>query len=183
LHAYDPEDLSAQQRRWADEANRHHARIQSVLMSIAVSPSQTQATLEYHTELEALGHKLTYANLQLWTATAPAAQRTLLCASAVIGFLKTPMSATSLGGVVINAKYARQALATMTDAQRRIMLDVREVAVAKDIADDCEAEFDNTPAWARWRMKAGLERPATVPMLRGVANDNHVETRFEEPQR
>ena len=32
-------------------------------------------------------------------------------------------------------------------------------------------------------MKAGLERPTSVPLLRGVANDNHVETRFEEPQR
>ena len=152
-------------------------------MRIAVSGQQTRTILKCETELAALAHKLNYASLQLWKETAPAAERALQCARAVVQHLAGSLTPAALGCVIINAQYASQALTAMTDGQRRTMLDVREVALAKDIADDCEAEFDNVQAWARWRVKAGLERANTEPLKQDVANDNDVVSPFEETQR
>lgn len=51
MHAYEPEDLTSERRRWAEQANHHHARIRRLLMIIAMSGQQTRSILQYETEL------------------------------------------------------------------------------------------------------------------------------------
>jgi hypothetical protein len=100
LHEYEPENLTAEQRHWAETANHHHARIQALLMQIAVSGQQTRSILECETDLAALADKLNYANLQLWKETAPEAQSALTCAKAVVSHLSASFSPAALGCVV-----------------------------------------------------------------------------------
>jgi hypothetical protein len=183
LHAYDPEDLTADQRHWAEQANLHHARLQAILMEIAISERPTQRTLECTAELEALAHQLTYANLQLWTASAGPALRAAVCAKVVVGHLGRLCSQEAVADVAINATSVAAALTAMTDAQRRTMLSLPEVALAKDIADDCAHDFDNRVTWLQWRVKAGLERAKGPTRLRIIVNDNPVQPPSQDTQR
>lgn len=175
LHDFDVEQLSGEQRQWAERANDIHARMQIMLMQVAVSDAPLMQTLLAVAKLDQMGGQLTHANLQLWTATAAPARRVLRCADRVVRHLADPFSSRSLSGVVINARYTAVSLLAMTDAQRRTMLSMPAVAQACDIDHDCTGEFDNREQWAKWVRRAHPQRALenVAPILRDVcANDN-----------
>ena len=122
-----------EQRRWAERANDVHARMQILLMQIAVSNEPLIQTLLANTMLTQLANQLTLANLQLWKATAPQARRVVACADQVARHLTEPFSPRSLSGTIINARFTAESLVAMTDAQRRTLLSLPAVAQAYDI--------------------------------------------------
>jgi hypothetical protein len=154
VHAYDPQALSPEQRKWAHCANQLHHRIQTHLMNIAVSDAPLPSNLPDDDTLARLATNLNRANLQLWLASAPQARRVLACANQVQRNLAEPFSVRALAAVIVNARHAAESLVAMTDAQRHTMLTLPTVARAIDIDHDCEAEFDNRDQWRKWVERA-----------------------------
>lgn len=64
------------------------------------------------------------------------------------------MSRATLAAVLTNAKASATALTAMTDTQRQVLLALPAVALAHNVATDCQAEFDNHQVWQRWAARA-----------------------------
>jgi hypothetical protein len=170
LHIYEWEHLSAEQRRWAEDANLIHLRIQEVLMRIVVSDHAELREQVLDTVLRLLARKMVAADLELWKASDGSARRALTCAAHVHAHLGTSLGPVSLSNVILNAQSVAQALVAMTDLQRKTMLGVPSVLQAFDIAEDCSAEFDNREQWGKWVARAYPGRGSGGGMV--FANDN-----------
>ena len=155
---FDLDTLTEQQRALAITANALVLQIHERLKALATSNSpHTTTPAAIRIELEPLFERLASTEADLWQITAHDVHTAEINASAIAIILANPIP-RAVAHIASRAAKVGSALCSMTSLQRKTMLLQPLVALASNIAFDCEAEFDNAEALQRWtRLAADIQ--------------------------
>ena len=153
MHDYDDNKLSAHQQALAATANAVTLQIQERLKHLVARQIDAANPAEVRERLAPFFERLVQAETALWEQARHHVSTAENNASAIAIILVNP-PADAVAYVTVCAAKVATALRGMTSLQREAMLADPVVALASNIAFDCEVEFDNEEALARWCKKA-----------------------------
>jgi hypothetical protein len=137
----------------AAAANALHLMLQKQVKSLVVDHGLPM-TSAIANELMPMITRLALAEATLWSEVAPQVRLAQSEASRIITLLGGEATAATIGTICRHADMAATCLSELTSLQFRTVLAQPEIALAHNIAADCEAEFDDEDAFARWKGQA-----------------------------
>ena len=159
MHAWDDQKLTERQRKFAVAANRVHQQIQQLLAVTFALDGDAAGLSSVETPIHHLYLDLANCEQRLWGASRMSVTLIHSNANVLLRFLTPLCDATAIDHIVVCAQTVQARLQCLTNLQVQTMLSMPHVALAYNVAMDCEAEFDNEEAFARWRKAAAdIER-------------------------
>lgn len=153
MHDYDAAKLSPHQQALATTANAITLQIQEQLKHLVAQQPDPANPADVREHLAPLLDRLVQAETALWQQAREHVWIAETHASVIAIILANP-SAETVSCVTAGAAQVATALTGMTSLQRDAMLADPLIALASNIAFDCEAEFDDDEALARWSQQA-----------------------------
>jgi len=155
VHDYDDAKLSPHQQALAVTVNAIILQIQERLKHLVAQQPDPANTEDVRERLAPLFDRLVQAETALWKQAREHVWIAETHAS-IIAITLANRPAEAVSCVTASAAKVATALRGMTSLQRDAMLADPLIALASNIAFDCEAEFDNEEAFARWRTAAAI---------------------------